>query len=161
MKIGINHEQAPELRVPVWIGADGGPVSPLRLNDLGDGMRILFCFQDWCPGCHSRGFPTLRVLVDRLVGQGAGFAAIQTAFRSSAKKDVGDQTAKNQAMYRLNIPFGYDPVPDGEDQPTVMADYHTAGTPWFIVISPEGEVIYNDFRLDAGKFLSALDLPDM
>lgn len=160
MKIGINHEQAPELRVPVWIGPEGAPMAPVRLDDLGDGMKILFCFQDWCPGCHSRGFPTLRVLVDRLADQGVGFAAIQTAFRSSAKKDTGDQTAKNQALYRLKIPFGYDPAV-GDAQPTVMEDYHTAGTPWFIVINAQGEVIYNDFRLDAGKFLAAMDLPDV
>ncbi len=161
MTFGINHQQAPDLRVPYWIGADGGPTPPLRLSGLGSGMKILFCFQDWCPGCHSRGFPTLRHLVDRLAGQGVGFAAIQTAFRASAKKDTGDQTAKNQALYRLKIPFGYDPVPDGSEVPTVMQDYATAGTPWFIVISPQGEVIYNDFRLDAARFLAAMDLPDV
>lgn len=160
MKIGINHHQAPELRVPVWLGPDGAPSAPVRLGDLGDGMKILFCFQDWCPGCHSRGFPTLRVLVDRLADQGVGFAAIQTAFRSSSKKDTGDQTAKNQARYGLKIPFGYDPVV-GEALPTVMADYHTAGTPWFVVINAQGEVIFNDFRLDAGKFLAAMELPDI
>jgi thiol-disulfide isomerase/thioredoxin len=161
MKIGINHQQAPELRVPKWIGPTGAVMAPLTLADLGDGMKILFCFQDWCPGCHSRGFPTLRVLVDRLANKGVGFAAIQTAFRSNAKKESGDQTAKNQALYRLEIPFGYDPVPDGADQPTVMADYRTAGTPWFIVINPEGEVIYNDFRLNAAKFLLVWDQPDL
>lgn len=161
MKIGINHQTAPELRVSAWIGADGAPIAPLKLPDLGAGMKILFCFQDWCPGCHTRGFPTLRILVDRLADQGVGFAAIQTAFRSSAKKMTGDQTAKNQALYRLKIPFGYDPVPDGAEMPTVMEDYHSAGTPWFIVISAEGEVIYNDFRLDAAKFLSAMELPDV
>lgn len=160
MKIGINHQQAPELRVPYWIGADGVRIAPLKLSDLGTGMKILFCFQDWCPGCHSRGFPTLRLLVDRLAGQGVGFAAIQTAFRSPAKKDTGDQMAKNQALYGLKIPFGYDPVAEGAEVPSVMQDYATAGTPWFIVINPDGEVIYNDFRLDAAKFLAAMDLPD-
>lgn len=161
MSFGINHRPAPELRVPVWIGPDGAAMAPLRLADLGEGMKILFCFQDWCPGCHSRGFPTLRLLVDRLAGQGVGFAAIQTAFRSSAKKDTGDQTAKNQARYGLSIPFGYDPVPEGAEQPSVMEDYRTAGTPWFIVISAEGEVIYNDFRLEAAKFLASMELPDV
>jgi hypothetical protein len=38
-----------------------------------------------------------------------------------------------------------------------MQDYRSAGTPWFIVIDPEGEVVYNNFHLDAGRFVAALE----
>ena len=66
MSIGINSQQAPELRVPYWIDGDGHERAPLTLAELGDGYKVIYCFQHWCPGCHSRGFPTLKKLVKEL-----------------------------------------------------------------------------------------------
>ena len=37
---------------------------PLTLDELGQGFRILYFFQDWCPGCHVHGFPTFVKLVE-------------------------------------------------------------------------------------------------
>lgn len=66
---------ATDLRVAQWIDHAGEPLAtPLRLADLGDGYRVIFCFQDWCPGCHSRGFPALQILHANLVDRGVGFA---------------------------------------------------------------------------------------
>jgi len=157
MPMGINNQPAPELRVSQWIDGDGNERMPLRLADLGDGYKIIYCFQHWCPGCHSRGFPTLRKLYDALKDDGFGFAAIQTVFEG-AEQNTPDKLRAMQLRYDLPIPFGHDPV-DGR-YPTVMEDYRTAGTPWFIVIAPNGEVIYNDFRLDTDRFLAALSRDD-
>ena len=63
MMRGIIDQIAPELRVDQWIDATGKPRSPLTLNDLGSGYKLLFCFQHWCPGCHRYGFPTLKYLI--------------------------------------------------------------------------------------------------
>lgn len=61
MSFGKLRAEAKELRVDEWIDGEGRPMAkPLRLADLGDGYKIIYCFQDWCPGCHSRGFPTLK-----------------------------------------------------------------------------------------------------
>ena len=44
-------------------------------------FKLLFCFQDACPGCHSAGFPSLIKLVEGLRGSRmVSFAAVQTAF---------------------------------------------------------------------------------
>lgn len=156
MQFGGLHNKAPELRANDWIDASGNPMDkPLRLADLGDGYKIIYAFQHWCPGCHSRGFPTLRLLHDALKDQGVGFAVIQTVFEGG-EVNTFDKLAVNQEQYGLKIPFGHDTPPDGERYPTFMEDYRSAGTPWFTVIDPKGTVVYADFRLDAGRFLKAL-----
>lgn len=40
-----------------------------------------------------------------------------------------------------------------------MEDFRTGGTPWFIVIDPNGEIIFSDFRLDPDKLIEAFDQP--
>lgn len=161
MQFGRLHNTATDLRVSDWIDADGQRMDePLRLSDLGDGYRIIYCFQHWCPGCHSRGFPVLRYLHDNLADKGFGFAAIQTVFEG-AETNTFDKLRFNQEQYGLKIPFGHDLPVNGERYPTFMEDYRTAGTPWFTVIDPNGDVVYADFRLDPQRFLSALGATDV
>ncbi|MBR2536579.1 MAG: redoxin domain-containing protein [Hyphomicrobium sp.] len=162
MSVGIIGKSAPELRVSFWIDETGARREPLKLADLGPGYKVLYCFQDWCPGCHSRGFPTLKRLVEQLSDNGFGFAVIQTVFEG-ADQNTLEKLRVNQETYDLRVPFGHDPAPAGRRYPTVMEDYRTAGTPWFIVINPAGEVAYNDFQLDTGRFAAALEreaIPD-
>jgi len=37
-----------------------------------------------------------------------------------------------------------------------MISYQTGGTPWIILINPKGEVVFNDFRVDADKLIKYL-----
>ena len=156
MSIGISSQNAPELRVPYWIDGQGKPIEPIRLADLGDGHKVIYCFQHWCPGCHSRGFPALKRLVDNLSDKGFGFAVVQTVFEGAEKNTV-EKLRETQLHYGLDLPFGHDLPPEGERYPTVMEDYRSGGTPWFIVIDPKGEVIFNDFRLDADRVIAAFE----
>jgi thiol-disulfide isomerase/thioredoxin len=161
MQFGGLHSKAKELRVADWIDAAGKSMDkPLRLSDLGDGYKIIYAFQHWCPGCHSHGFPTLRYLHDNLADKGFGFAVIQTVFEGG-EVNTFDKLRVNQEQYGLKVPFGHDVPPEGERYPTFMEDYRSGGTPWFTVINPQGEVVYADFRLDAGRFLAALDADDV
>ncbi len=153
--IGIDRKQAPSLRVPYWIDGKGKERSPLNLQELGNGYKVLYCFQYWCPGCHSSGFPTLVYLHEKLTNRGVGFAVIQTVFEG-AEQNTQDKIVEMQQRTGLAVPFGHDPIQEGERYPTIMEDYRTGGTPWFIVISPENEVIYNDFRLDGEQLVQAL-----
>ena len=155
MQFGSLHRAAPELRVQYWIDSEGQERPPLTLQELGAGMKILFCFQHACPGCHSRGFPVLRYLHHHLADSGVGFAAIQTVF-----EDFGDNTADkleiNQQRYQLAIPFGHDVVREGESYPSFMQYYRSAGTPWFTIIDADDQVIFADFGLDPRRFIAAL-----
>lgn len=147
----IELRKAPELRVSYWIDEAGAPRAPLKLSDLGPGYKVIYCFQHWCPGCHSSGFPTLKRLVDALQERGFGFAVIQTVFEGERENTV-ERLHETQSRYGLEIPFGHDHVTGG--QPTTMTDYRTGGTPWFIVIDPEGHVIHSDFRVDADAVIA-------
>jgi hypothetical protein len=40
-----------------------------------------------------------------------------------------------------------------------MEAYRTGGTPWFVVIAPDGRVVYDGFRLDAEGLVEALRPP--
>ena len=149
----VPNTPAPALRVPVWIDEDGNARPPLSLAGLGDGYKILYCFQYWCPGCHATGFPTLVRLTAALARRAFGFAAVQTVFEGP-ETNTAERLREAQLRYGLSIPFGHDPAAGGSRLPTIMTDYRTGGTPWFIVIDPTGDVVFNDFRLDADKFLA-------
>lgn len=156
MQTGVINKTAPELRVDHWIDGDGQVRDPLQLSDLGNGYKILYCFQHWCPGCHARGFPTLKTLVDNLSDNGFGFAVIQTVFEGGDTNTV-DKLRENQIKYGLPVAFGHDAPSVNARISSVMQDYQTGGTPWFIVIDPHGNVVYTDFQLDAVRFLEALN----
>ncbi len=156
MQFGELCQTAHELRVPTWIDSAGTPVEPLRLADLGNGYKIIYCFQHWCRGCHSRGFPMLRYLHDRLSDRGVGFAAIQTVFEGAAVNTV-DKLRVNQERYGLKMPFGHDMPADGADYSSFMADYQSGGTPWFTLIDPADRVVFADFQIDPARFLHALE----
>lgn len=156
MQFDGHYGHAKELRVNDWIDAAGRRMDkPLRLADLGTGHKLIYCFQHWCPGCHSRGFPTLKRLHAALKDRGVGFAVIQTVFEGS-EINTFDKLAVNQARYELDVPFGHDAPVSGQAYPTFMTDYRTGGTPWFTVIDPAGTVVHADFGIDAERLMTAL-----
>ena len=161
MQFGSLNGLAHELRVGRWIDGNADPMDkPLRLADLGTGYKIIYAFQHWCPGCHSRGFPTLKYLHDNLTDKGFRFAAIQTVFEGS-EVNTFDKLRVNQEQYGLKIPFGHDVPAVGERHPSFMEDYVSGGTPWFTVIDPQGNVVYADFRIDPVRFMTALGADDV
>ena len=77
---GIRGRVAPELQVDYWIDENGDP-SAFNLADHEGRWIFLKCFQSWCPGCHSHGFPALKKISDALAGNpNIAFAGIQTVF---------------------------------------------------------------------------------
>jgi len=158
MAFGKTHQPAPELRVPYWIDGEGEKIEQVKLSDLGEGYKVIYCFQHWCPGCHSFGFPALKKLIGSLSEKGFGFAVVQTVFEGAEQNTV-ERLRETQEHYGLEIPFGHDATAEGARYPTIMEDFRTGGTPWFIVIDPNGEIIFSDFRLDPDKLIEAFDQP--
>jgi hypothetical protein len=155
MQTGIVGLPAPSLRDVRWIDAAGEERGPLSLDDLGVGYRILYFFQDWCAGCHAHGFPTLVRLVDGLAGTNMGFAAIQTVFEGFDVNSF-ERIRDNQRRYGLRIPFGHAAPGNGRPWPLIMEDYQTGGTPWFVVIAPDGKVVFDGFQLRAEALIRLL-----
>lgn len=157
METGIMGLPAPPLEHVRWIDENGDERCPLTLAELGQDFKILYFFQDWCASCHRHGFPAFVTLARELRGRGVGLAAIQTVFEGS-EVNTFDRLRENQRRYGLRVPFGH-AVADStsvHDLPEIMEAYRSAGTPWFVVIAPDGCVVYDGFLVAADGLIQAL-----
>ena len=122
----------------------------------------LKCFQDWCPACHSVGFPNLQKLKAAFPDDSKIVAAvIQTTFEGHSVNNA-EALRKNQLRYDLNLPFGHDPgdssLPHNTPGrfPKTMVSYRTGGTPWITIVDPNGMVVYDGFHIDIDQLISHL-----
>ena len=151
--------KAPEFHVNNWINSKGNKTEEIKLSDFKGKFKILYCFQSWCPGCHSKGLPDLKKMVEALkTNNNIVFLAIQTVFEGH-HTNTFDKIKDIQKQYDLNIPFGHDAGNDGTSHSNIMTNYQTGGTPWFIFIDKHDNVVFSDFHLNpeaAIKFLKTL-----
>lgn len=143
---GIQDEKAPAWGVTTWFNLPDGKQA-LDRHDFDGKLLVVYCFQSWCPGCHSHGFPTLQALKAAYEDRpDIAFVAIQTVFEGFEANTLARAKAIAR-QYQLDIPFGHDPGPDGQ-RSLVMQRYRTGGTPWTILIDRNGIVRFNDFHVD-------------
>jgi len=156
-KFGIDGQTAPELKVPLWIDGNGHDTAPVKLSDFEENFKVIYAFQSWCPGCHSRGLPALKKMVDALSGNDkVTFLAVQTVFEG-ADANTFEKIKETQKHYKLSIPFGHDTGDTSTDNiSSIMYDYKTRGTPWFILIDQNNKVVFNDFHLNEDKAIEYL-----
>ncbi len=151
--------KAPEFDVNQWIDAKGSKTEPIKLSNFDGKFKIVYCFQSWCPGCHSKGLPDLKKMVNALEGNdNVVFLAIQTVFEGH-ESNTYDKMVETQKKYELQIPFGHDAGDDGKSRSNIMINYQTGGTPWFLFIDKRNNVVFSDFHLNpdtAIEFLKAL-----
>lgn len=156
-RYGIRGRQAPELDIDYWIDGNGKPAK-FSVNAARGQWVFLKCFQNWCPGCHSSGFPTLKAFTDAFHGHPkVAIAAIQTVFEGF-NSNSQDSVRELQQRYELPIIMGHDPgnpdAANGDHRPQTMIRYRTGGTPWLILIDPDGSVVFNDFHADRQKLIN-------
>jgi thiol-disulfide isomerase/thioredoxin len=148
--------KAPEFKVKYWIDSDGNKTIPIKLRDFDGKFKVVYCFQSWCPGCHSKGLPDLKKMVESLEDNDTvTFLAIQTVFEGH-HVNTFDEIVKIQKQYNLKIPFGHDAGNDGNPRSSIMTDYRTGGTPWFIFIDQENNVVFSDFHLNVDAAINFL-----
>jgi thiol-disulfide isomerase/thioredoxin len=152
--------RAAEFNINQWVDAYGNKINPIKLSDFKGKFKVLYCFQSWCPGCHSKGFPDLKKMTETLDGnENIVFLAIQTVFEGF-EENTYEKLIETQKQYELKIPFGHDADDDGKSRSNVMTKYQTGGTPWFIFIDKHDNVVYSDFNLNpdaAIEFLKTLN----
>ncbi len=119
-------------------------------------------FQEWCPACHSIGFPNLQKLTKEFAdSDNIVDAVIQTTFEGHSYNTV-ESLRKNQLRYQLDLPFGHDagnvnlPSANSAHYPSIMLSYRTGGTPWVTVIDPEGVVVFDGFHINIDNFIQYL-----
>jgi thiol-disulfide isomerase/thioredoxin len=149
--------KAPELEVEQWIDANGNVSKTIELRDFKDKFKVVYCFQSWCAGCHSRGFPSLKKMVTALKDNGnIAFLAIQTVFEGH-DTNTYDKLLETQKQYDLKIPFGHDSGDESSNNISkVMLNYRTGGTPWFILIDKNNSVVFADFHLNVANAIDFL-----
>lgn len=155
---GIAGQAAPEFRFDDWLAnvdSDDG----LRLADLEEPIIYLYNFQAWCPGCHSHGFPTMKVVKDHFEASRRDhlikFVAVQTVFEGH-DTNTADAALDSVARHDLSdIALGHDSGPP----PTVMVDYQSAGTPWTVIIGPGPDrvVLDNGFQFEFEDIIDLIE----
>lgn len=158
----IQGQMAPELTVSHWIDGEGKPTKPFSVAEHRGKWVYLKCFQEWCPACHSVGFPNLQKLVEAFPNNEKVVpAVIQTVFEGHSFNTT-KALRKNQLRYDLALPFGHDiddvdlPRGDPGRYPSTMVSYRTGGTPWVVIISPEGQVMYDGFHINIDELINYL-----
>ena len=74
---------------------------------------------------------------------------IQTVFEGY-RINTKDKLRKNQLKYDLKIPMAHAAGnPQTHTAPEIMRKYRSGGTPWTVIIDPDGKVVFNDFHIDA------------
>ena len=144
----VNVFKAPRFEVNQWIDAHGNKTEPIELIDFKGKFKVVYCFQGWCPGCHSKGLPDLVKMVDAIHGnENVAFLAVQTVFEGH-ELNTYDKMVETQKQYDLKIPFGHDAGRDGKSISNIMKNYQTGGTPWFLFIDKHDNVVFSDFHLN-------------
>lgn len=154
---GIKGQAAPELQITQWVDANGEKTEQIFIEDYKGKFKVLYCFQAWCPGCHSRGLPALKEMSDALKDNDKiVFMALQTVFEGS-HANTYKRMIEIQEQYELTIPFGHDPGNEStRNRSTTMYNYKNGGTPWFIFIDENDKVVFNNFHLDTQKAIEYL-----
>ena len=149
--------QATEFEVKNWIDADGNKTAQIKLSDFNGKFKIVYCFQSWCPGCHSKGFPDLKKMVGALQNNdNVVFLAVQTTFEGH-DENTYEKMVETQKQYDLKIPFGHDAGDDGKSTSSIMTKYQTGGTPWFLFIDKHDNVVFSDFHLNPDAAIELLE----
>ena len=147
-------QAAPGWGVTEWINLPEG-AKKLDVGDFKGKVAVLFCFQSWCPGCHSRGFPTLQALVKRYArDDGVAFVAVQTVFEGFVQ-NTAERAWATAKRHKLDIPFGHSG--SARARPKIMTGYRTRGTPWMIVIDREGKVRFSNFHIQTDQAVDLID----
>lgn len=158
IKYGIEGYKAPELTSDiVWVDGSGKEIAAIKLADYPGTFKVLYGFQSWCPGCHSRGLPALQQMVEALKDNDkVKFFALQTVFEGE-EANTQEKMLETQKKYKLGIPFGHDVgTPETGNRSSTMYNYRTGGTPWFIFIDQNDTVVFNDFHLNVEKAIEYL-----
>jgi hypothetical protein len=81
---------------------------------------------------------------------------VQTVFEGYSSNSQ-EKLRPNQLKYELKIPMAHAAGnPDTHQIPEIMRQYRSGGTPWTVIIDPEGGVVYNDFHIQSHQAVALI-----
>ncbi|MDB9741658.1 thioredoxin-like domain-containing protein [Akkermansiaceae bacterium] len=142
---GIKGQKAPEILVDEWVNIPKGEEIPNKKNLAGK-VVYLYCYQSWCPGCHSSGFPTLQKVSEEFKdSENVEFLVVQTVFEGFSTNSPEKWQGIAEKFHLTHLRFGHS---GSEEKPSkLMRNFKTRGTPWVIIIGKDGNVEYNAFHI--------------
>ncbi len=153
---GIVGRAAPPLEVSQWIDGEGQPTSFTLADHRGKFVLMKF-WQAWCPGCMKQGFPSMQK-INAEFKESEYFmpVAIQTTFEGYAY-NTADKMQAMQKRFDLPIVMGHDAGDQKTHRnPSTMRNYRSGGTPWLVLISPDGKVLFNAFHINVDSAIAYL-----
>ena len=154
-KGGIKGQKAPAITVDKWVSLPEGSNAPTP-DSLKGKVIYLYCFQSWCPGCHSSGFPTLQKVSKQYKDDDeVQCIAVQTVFEGFGTNPQEKALAMAKKYQLSNIPVGHSG--SKEKSSAIMSGFKTRGTPWTIIIGKDGIVKFNDFHIKADAAIKLID----
>ena len=142
---GILGSKAPAISVDKWVSLPAGAKAPTPASLKGK-VIYLYCFQSWCPGCHSSGFPTLQQVSTHFKDdKDVQCLTVQTTFEGFHANTSEKALAMAEKYQLKGIPVGHSG--SREKRSAIMTDFNTRGTPWTIIIGKDGIVKYNSFHI--------------
>ena len=104
------------------------------------------------------GFPTLQKLTQAFINEDqVKFFAVQTVFEGY-DYNSRYKLRKNQLEWDLKIPMAHAAGnPQTHEIPEIMRKYRSGGTPWKVIINPEGKVIYNQFHIEPSQAMALIE----
>ena len=152
---GIQGQVAPPWKVSEWFNTSPEESSTVELSDFDGKVVYLYCFQSWCPGCHSSGFPTLTAVHEAFKDDpDVAFVAVQTVFEGYHANTL-ERAIEIAKKYSLTIPIGHEG--SRGKRPELMASYRTGGTPRTIIIDREGAVRFNGFHIKTNQAIRLIE----
>jgi len=154
-KGGILGKKAPAITVDRWVSLPTGAKAPTP-ESLKGKVIYLYCFQSWCPGCHSSGFPTLQKVSTHFKDdKDVQCIAVQTVFEGFSS-NTPQKALKMAKDYKLTgIPVGHSGTQTNRS--AIMSGFKTRGTPWTIIIGKDGIVKYNSFHIKPDAAIIMID----
>jgi hypothetical protein len=82
---------------------------------------------------------------------------VQTVFEGYSFNSP-DKLRHNQLKYNLKIPMAHAAGnPQTHEIPEIMRLYRSGGTPWTVIMDPQGKVVYNQFHIKPSQALTLIE----
>ena len=154
-KGGILGQKAPTITADQWVSLPKGSKAPTP-ESLRGKVIYLYCFQSWCPGCHSSGFPTLQKVSQHFKDdKDVQCITIQTVFEGFGTNTPAKALAMAKKYKLTDIPVGHSG--SSSKRSAIMSGFKTRGTPWTIIIGKDGIVKYNGFHIKPDSAIKLIE----
>jgi len=132
-----------------WFDKDEKKMPHIRLKDLKGKLTFINVFLKTCPGC-PKSHKIFKKLIDKYKDRkDIQFLGVQSV-------SYGHKQNTERHLHEIRKKYGYKFPMAQDNQAVFIMQYGAGGTPWNIVLGPEGTIEHNYFFIsesDADKYV--------